>query len=288
MTAQGVSSPGKAAAPAAGLQAGRWLKELAVFAMLAALVAAYWRVTAGISPFDSTFAPLSIIAGGLLAAFWLLFIYFIFYLLLGRIFSSFIGVLRRRVWARVLFPAYLAVHIVVYGYVLEKIVVLSSSRSLPTLSPQAYLMAIYYYSPHTLVEALISMTQNPGIFIILPPFYAVVLGPFALFSAFLIGVLVVVHTDRLLRAAGRLKRAGGSVIYPAIGIVGGASCCISLPDLAAYGSPFGATALSTGVWTGLLYSLYYFLPLTVIIAFLATLLPAVSGGRKQDASSSAD
>lgn len=281
-------SSSRAAAPDAEREAGKWLKELAVFAVLAALVAAYWSVTAGISPFDPAFTPLSIIAAGLLAAFWLLFLYFVFYLLLGGVFTSFVGVLRRRVWARVLFPAYLAVHLVVYGYVLEKIIVLTSSRSLLTLGPQAYLMAIYYYRPHTIAEALASMTRNPGIFIILPPFYALVLGPFALFSAFLIGVLVVVHTDRLLRAAGRLRKAGGSVVYPAMGLVGGASCCVSLPDLAAYGSFFGATALSTGAWTTLLYYLYYFLPLTVIITFVATLLPSVTHGRTHDVRSGAD
>ncbi len=234
----------------------------------------YWFSTLSVPEYSISTTLAETASNILLVMFWVLLSAFIFGLLLRNVSVSFIRTIRTRLWAKLFFPAYLAVHLVIYGVVLEKIIVLTYGAPPPlNLGPRAYLVFNYYFTPHTLFNALIQITQNPGIVVVIPPFYGITLGPFALFSAFLVGVLVTVHTDRLMRISGKLRKAGGSVVYPAVGIVGGASCCISLPDLAVSASPFATVAFTTPLWTNVLYALYYVLPLSVIMVFVATLMP---------------
>lgn len=254
------------------------LSAAAIFSLFMMLFG-YWFSTLFVPAFSTSTTVAQAASDVLLLLFWVLLTVFTFGVVLRDVSISFIRTIRTRLWAQLLFPAYLAVHLVIYGVVLEKIIVLAYGAPPLSLGPRAYLVFNYYFTPHTLFNALIQITQNPGIVLVLPPFYGVTLGPFAIFSAFLIGVLVTVHTDRLLRISGKLRKAGGSVVYPAVGIVGGASCCISLPDLAASISPFATVAFTTPLWTNVLYALYYVLPISVIVAFVATLMPRSRRGR---------
>ncbi len=240
----------------------------------------YWFATLSVSPFEPALTTSQLASAVFLLAFWLLLVLLVFGLLLRGVTLSFLRILKSSIWAKILFPAYLAVHLIIYGIVLEKITVLAEGSPPINFGAQAYLEVSYYFEPHTIVNALLQLTQNPGIIIILPPFYGITLGPFALFSALTIGILVTVHISRLLRLSDRLRMAGGSIVYPAVGIAGGASCCISLPDIAVSVSPFSAAIFSTPLWVNLLYVLYYILPLSVMIAFAVTLLPSGTGRRR--------
>lgn len=241
--------------------------------LLFTLLFGYWYATLFVQPFEPTLTPPEIVSDILLILFWALLLFMVLWTLLRRVTLAFIRTIREKRWAKILFPVYLAVHLLVYGLVLERIIILSEGAPPFSLGAQAYIEFNYFFTPHTLLNALLQITQNPGIVVIIPPYYGITLGPFALFSALLIGVLVIVHTDRLIRISSRIRRAGGSIIYPVVGVVGGASCCISLPDIAASASPFAAVIFTTPAWTNLLYVLYYLLPLTVIIVFVITLVP---------------
>lgn len=242
--------------------------------LLFIMLLGYWLSTLYVPPFGPGMGTAQAVSVLLLVAFWSILVVLVFGVLLTGLLESFFIVLKRSLWAKVLFPSYLALHLVIYGIVLEKITTILEGSPPLNFGPQAFMVFDFYFYPHTLLNTLVQITQNPGIVIILPPFYGVTLGPFAIFSAVLIGLLVIVHIDRLLRLSGRIRKAGGSIVYPAVGIVGGASCCISLPDIAASASPFAATIFSTPLWVNLLYILYYLLPISVIAAFAFTLLPS--------------
>ncbi len=242
--------------------------------LLFIMVLGYWLATLYVPPFGPGFGTAQTVSVLLLVAFWSILVLLVFGVLLAGAVGSFFRILKRSLWAKALFPAYLAVHLVIYGIVLERITTILEGAPPLSFGPQAFMVFNFYFFPHTLFNTLLQMTQNPGIVIILPPFYGVTLGPFAIFSAVLIGLLVTVHIDRILHLSGRIRKAGGSVVYPAVGIVGGASCCISLPDIAASASPFALAIFSTPLWVNLLYILYYLLPISVIVAFAVTLLPS--------------
>ena len=233
----------------------------------------YWFSTLFVRPYQAAVNGAQVAATALLVLFWFSLAVLVLGVWLRRITASFVRALKAATWARVVFPVYLTAHLIVYGIVLERIIIIASGTPPINFGPHAFVSINDYFSPHTLFNALLQMTQNPGIIIVIPPFYGVTLGPFAIFSAVLIGMLVVVHIDRLMRATRLIRRAGGSVIYPAVGIVAGSSCCISLPDLAASASPFAAVIFGTPFWAGVLYVLYYLLPLSVIGAFTVTLRP---------------
>lgn len=241
--------------------------------LLFALLLGYWYATLFVQPFEPSLTSPEIVSDVLLILFWILILLLVLWVLLKKVTKSFVRTMRERRWAKILFPVYLAVHLLVYGLVLERIIILSEGAPPFSLGAQAYMEVNYFFIPHTLLNALLQITQNPGIVVIIPPYYGITLGPFALFSALLIGILVTVHTDRLIRISSRIRKAGGSIIYPVVGVVGGASCCISLPDIAASASPFAAVIFTTPVWTNLLYVLYYLLPLSVIVVFVVTLVP---------------
>lgn len=245
----------------------------ALIFLLFALLFGYWYATLFVQPFEPSLTLPEVVADVLLVLFWIVVMVLVLRVLLRRVMQSFVRTLSEKRWAQILFPVYLAVHLLVYGIVLERIIVLTAGPPPFSFGAQAYIEFNYFFTPHTLLNALLQITQNPGIVVIIPPYYGVTLGPFALFSALLIGILVTVHIDRLIKLSARLRRAGGSIIYPVVGIVGGASCCISLPDIAASASPFAVVIFTTPLWTTLLYVLYYLLPLTVIAVFVITLVP---------------
>lgn len=252
-------------------QLNRGILTFALVFMLFMAVFGYWILTISASPVQKAVSFAEVLSTVMLFVFWLLLFLLVFAVLLKDETLSFYRIVRKKLWARILYPSYLAVHLVIYGVVLERITLLSSGAPPINFGAQAFTVLDYYYSPHTILQSLIQMTQNPGIVMIFPPFYGISLGPFAIFSAMLIGMLVVVHTDRLSRLSGRLRRAGGSIVYPAIGIVGGATCCISLPDIAVSATPFAVAVFSTPLWSGLLYVLYYLLPISVIAVFAITI-----------------
>lgn len=249
-----------------------------VFLLFTALFG-YWFSTLFIPPFQSGVSGAQLVATSLIFIFWGLLVLLFLGVALRGMTRAFLGVLRRRLWARILFPAYMAVHLIAYGLVLERIFVLATGSPQVSIGGAVYLAFSYYFSPHTLANALLQITQTPSLVIVVPPFYGVTLGPFAAFSALSIGMLVTVHIDRLITVSGRLRRAGGSVVYPAVGVVAGASCCVSLPDIAATSTPLSAVIFATPLWTTVLYALYYLLPVSVIAAFTVTLMPLMKRGR---------
>ena len=235
---------------------------------------AYWYVTLLIVPGNTApgSAPL-VLSAVVSLAFWSLILFAVLGIMLRNVTMVFARTMRDRLWAKVLFPAYLSVHLVVYGLVLEKILVSVFGRPSFSVRQAIFFQAGGAFYPHTLFNALIQLTLNPSLVIILAPFYGIELTLFSFCSAIIIASLIVVHIERLSRNAKFIKRAGGSVIYPLIGVLGGASCCISLPSIFLDFTPLASSILLVPMWVDLLNVLYYLLPISVIVVLAAGLKP---------------
>ncbi len=233
---------------------------------------AYWFATLFIIPGSNSADYAALVISSVISLiFWALILVMVFGVILRNAFLSFLGVLRRRMWARILLPSYLLVHLLVYGLVLERILVSIFGRPDYNVGQYVFVQPGGAFYPHTLFNALIQLTLNPSIILFLPPFYGIELTLFSFSSAIIISVLIVVHLERLSVCADTIRKAGGSVLYPLIGVVGGASCCISLPGIFLDFTPLASSILLVPLWVDVLNVLYYLLPVTVIALLALTL-----------------
>ncbi len=164
------------------------------------------------------------------------------------------------------FFGYISVHLVIYGFLLERILVAVFGAPPGNTGAAVLISSNFAIQPHTWYNVLLLVTVDPNLTILAPPYYGVVLGPFAIISALVIAILVVGNFSRLIKVSSVIKKWGGSTLIPVVGVVGGASCCISIPELLAAFSPtiFAVTVAPLGAVV--LNVLYYALPISVAIA----------------------
>ena len=239
---------------------------IAIVTLIFVSVLAYWLVTLQIVPGNSSSAVGALILASVISViFWALVLILVFGLVLRNAFFAFLGILRHRLWAKILFPSYLVIHLLIYGLVLERILVSIFGQPGYNVGQLVFIQLGSSFYPHTLFNALIQMTLSPSIVMFMPPFYGIELTLFSFCSAIIIAVLVIVHLERLSRYAGLIRRAGGSVMYPLIAVIGGASCCISLPGIFLDFTPLASSILLVPMWVDVLNVLYYLLPVSVIV-----------------------
>lgn len=181
--------------------------------------------------------------------------------------KSALELMKSRTWAVALFVGYLILHLVIYGVLLELMLASIYNLSLPTGAPPilVYLSGNYAYTPHTLFAALETISLNPSVSLLFPLELGVVLGPFSVVSAVVIGILVISNIGQLVKLRGTVKKLGLSIALPAIGVAGGASCCISIPALLAIASPVVYSFLLLPVGIFVQNVLYFGLPMLVIL-----------------------
>jgi hypothetical protein len=164
------------------------------------------------------------------------------------------------------FFGYISVHLVIYGFLLERILVAVFGAPPGNTGAAVLVSSNFAIQPHTWYNMLLLVTVDPNLTILAPPYYGVVLGPFSIISALIIAILVVGNFFRLMKVSSAIRKWGGSTLIPFAGIVGGASCCISIPELLAAFSPaiYAVTLAPLGVVV--LNVLYYALPISVAVA----------------------
>lgn len=166
------------------------------------------------------------------------------------------------------FVLYLAIHVLLYGFLLESILV--SFFAQPYTSAAASVaVTTTVFAPANLGNAVLALWFNPWITLTIPPLFDDALSFYSLAAAVVIAILIVANIGRT-RELGRLcsanLRSRSTIIFPAVGIVLGASCCLSVPVLVVLAAPTAA-ALSASQW---LYDVTYFLfpGLAVILLYL--------------------
>lgn len=203
--------------------------------------------------------------------FWSAVIYLLLVFPLRDATRDFAQSLRTRLGAGV-FAGYLTIHLLLYGFLLEAILTFTYGSSLLAVSSPGLFVATDIFSPPSLASTLLDISYNPSIIFTDPPVFSAALSFYSISMALIIDVLVLANIGRM-KELGRLcsvrKRARSFVLVPALGIILGASCCLSVAGLVSlYMVPL---ALATEFASSLLvyYITYFFLPaFAVVILYL--------------------
>ncbi len=186
--------------------------------------------------------------------FWYAVLLLIFAFPLRDIFRTSCRALRTKAGTFIFWP-YLALHLFVYGFLLEAILVGIYGMTF-ALSPSVTAVTDVF-SPPSVVNTLLDLSYSPSATFTLPP---VLSGAFSLYGvcvAIVIAVLVVANVVGV-QELGRLRTASQTaaafVVLPATGVILGASCCLSVPALVALVFPTIARSTSFQ-WV---YSITYF------------------------------
>jgi len=152
----------------------------------------------------------------------------------------------RTAFGAAVFAVYLVIHIFLYGFLLEGILVSFAGRELVS-SATGLSIATTVFSPPSATNAFLALWYNPWITLTVPPLLSAALSLYSLVIAIVIDVLIVANIGRT-RELGKVcstgTRSRSMVLFPALGIALGASCCLSVPLLVTVAVPTAA-ALSS-------------------------------------------
>lgn len=154
--------------------------------------------------------------------------------------------------------AYLVVHLLLYGFVLEGILVIIAGIHSYIFSPAVYLSTDTLF-PASLWNAVEGIAFSPNINFVLPPVFELSLSVFSFFVAITVDVLILANIAKVKEIGVRswVSRSRAYVAMPAVGILLGASCCMSLPVVLSIVSPNLEQAVAYG-WA--FYVTYFVLP----------------------------
>jgi len=196
------------------------------------------------------------------ALFWYAVCFLLFAYPLRHVWGDFLQYIRTAVGAGV-FVLYLAIHVVLYGFLLESLLV--SVFNQPYTSPAAsFTITTSVFAPPSLYNAVMALWFNPWMVLTIPPLFDDALSFYSISIAIVIAILIVANIGRT-RELGKVcsanMRSRSMLIFPALGIFFGASCCLSVPVLITLAAPTAA-ALSSTLW---IYDVtYFFFPLIAV------------------------
>lgn len=198
------------------------------------------------------------------AIFWIALVYFLFRFPFHRAAAKFSRSVQTSLGAGV-FVIYIAIHLLLYGFLLDA--VLASFYGLSEFATTAgFFLTTNVYLPSSFVSTVFDIAYNPVVVVSAPPVFSAALSFYSVAVAFVIAVLIVANIGQT-RELGRLRTIAGRtknfVVLPAMGIVLGASCCISVAGIITLAAP--ATSFLTSPW---IYYVTYFLFPCVAVAVL--------------------
>jgi hypothetical protein len=198
------------------------------------------------------------------AIFWLGAFLLMWSLFLGRTLTLAANFAKTRTGA-LIGGAYITAHLLLYGFVLEGILVFIYGITPFVSSPVAYLSSDVLY-PASLGNALVGLGFSPTINLLVPPYFEASLSFFSIFIAVVVDALILANINKVKEIGDvgpQFARSRAYLLMPFTGIILGASCCMSLPLLLSIVAPSlqGAANL---IWA---FYLTYFLlpPLAVIV-----------------------
>ena len=166
------------------------------------------------------------------------------------------------------FSVYMAIHVVLYGFLLESILVSFFDKPLVSASTSAYVTTAVF-APPSLSNAVLALWFNPWITLTVPPVFDDALSFYSLAVAVLIGILIVANISKVLQLGSKCSanmKSRAVVLLPAMGVFLGASCCLTVPLLVTIAAP-SAPVLSSILWV---YDATYFFfpPFAVVLLYL--------------------
>lgn len=198
------------------------------------------------------------------AFFWAALLFFLFRFPLRSAVTEFSGSIRSSSGVGT-FVGYLSIHLLIYGFLLEAILASVYGTSVFATGP-GFFLTTNVYLPSSLVSTAFDLSYNPVLLLNLPPIFSAALSFYSLAIALAIAVLVVANLGKA-RELGRLRTLGDRTknlfVLPAIGVVLGASCCISVAGFVELAAP--SSILTSSFWV---YDVTYFLFPAVAVVLL--------------------
>ena len=158
-----------------------------------------------------------------------------------------------------LFVSYLSVHLVLYGLLLEGLIDYSFKVASVVTQFTANLGSVPLY-PVSFDSILAGFGFNPSIDLFIPPYFILALSFYTITLSVIIAVLVLTNIMKVLeigKMCGVALKSRTLVVLPALGVIGGAACCLSLPLLISIAAPTAALITNnTVVW----YVAYFAFP----------------------------
>ncbi|ARM75275.1 hypothetical protein [Acidianus manzaensis] len=158
-----------------------------------------------------------------------------------------------------IFFGYLSVHYFVYSIALEKILTGIYGKLFFVNSAFASFSFTPFY-PAGFYATLVNLLFNPTITIGFPPNYYIALSFYAIFMGFIIAILVTANILRVLRLSKIITKTKVILLAPLLGVIGGGSCCISIPILLATAIPTANVLFFTSIGNSTLFLAYILLP----------------------------
>lgn len=191
-------------------------------------------------------------------AFWFSIVGLVFLFPLRSVASLFVQYIRK-LRGVLLFGSYMSVHLVLYGLILEGII--AYTFKIPSLVNQLTVnVASVPLYPVTLASILAGFGFNPSIDLFIPPFFVLAISFYTVSLSIIIAVLVLTNIMKVVeigKMCGTALKSRTLVVLPALGVIGGAACCLSLPILISLAAPTAAVISGNAVvW----YSAYFIFP----------------------------
>ncbi len=163
------------------------------------------------------------------------------------------------------FLGYLSLHYFVYSIALERLLSSIYGELFQVTSPFLSLTFSPFYPP-SLLTLLYNVIFNPALVGGFPPNYYFELSFYAIAMGFIIATLVTANIVRVMQYASTLKRAKVIILAPLLGVIGGGSCCISVPILLAEAIPAANFVLFSPIGDTALFLAYVLLPPLTAVA----------------------
>lgn len=204
------------------------------------------------APVSSPFNPYEALAS---IIFWIGIVSLVLSFPLRSIFGQFANFIRTKRGLATFF-SYSSVHLILYGLLLEG--VLAYIYKIPAVATQfSYYFTSTPFYPLSFSSIITGFGFNPSLSLILPPTYNLALSLYSISLAFIIAIIVtsnVMRVTELGKMCTIAQKSRALVLLPALGVIGGAACCLSLPVLISLAAP-AAIALSNSPIT---YYIAYF------------------------------
>jgi len=161
--------------------------------------------------------------------------------------------------ALIIFFSYLSIHYFVYSIALERLLTGFYGILFTVQNPFITFSFTPLY-PAGLYTAVMNLVFNPSIAGGFPPNYYFELSLYAMVMGLIIATLVTANIMRVLEISSRLTRAKVILLAPLLGVIGGGSCCISIPILLATVIPTANSLLFLPIGDTALFLAYILLP----------------------------
>ncbi len=157
-----------------------------------------------------------------------------------------------------IFVGYLSLHYFAYSIALERILTGVFGELFSVSSPFLTFQVTQFY-PTGLYSTFANLVFNPSLVVGFPPNYYIELSFYAMSMGFLIATLVTANLLRV-RELTRVVKVKVILLAPILGVIGGGSCCVSIPILLASAIPAANLVLASPIGDSGLLLAYVLLP----------------------------